>query len=88
MQTGAEQGPHLVLPHPPRDGQVRGAGAHPPAGRVARRGVVVGQLLAGGAALVTGGDLPGQVGVTVSRVQLVQRHHPDRTAEHDAPKTR
>ena len=61
VQAAAEQGAHLVLADPTGDLQVGGTGADPATGRVARGGVVVGQLLAGGAALVAGGDLPGEV---------------------------
>ena len=58
-----------------RDPQVGRARTEPAAGRVARRGVVVGQLLTGGATLVTGGDLPGELRAAVAGMQLVQRHH-------------
>lgn len=70
MQTPTEQGPHLVLADPSGDRQVGGSGAEPPSGWVARGGVVIGELLAGGPALVPCGDLPGEVGIAVAGVQL------------------
>lgn len=73
VQTPTEQGPHLVLADPSCDRQVGGSGAEPPSGWVARGGVVIGELLAGGPALVPCGDLPGEVGIAVARLRAALR---------------
>ncbi|MBA2446318.1 MAG: hypothetical protein H0V49_13460 [Nocardioidaceae bacterium] len=86
MGAFAEQCTHLRLRHLGAcDAEGRCATTQPDAGRVAVRGVIVGEGLTRRAALVGGRDLAGEVGVPVTRRELVNRHHANHNPEGRGP---